>query len=118
MDTHIAQLALVEALRAATDRGLVSWASVPDDDRDTWVAEIGGEVVRVEFVSFPVAVGGSSKNVLATLSGMKTQFQMTAGTPAFQILRDMLKPQQLRENEFKGLTKATAQLRRLIEDLP
>jgi hypothetical protein len=115
MDMHIAQIAFVEALRAATDRGQISWASVPNDDREIFRAEIDGDVVQVEFMYFPVAVGGSSEKVLATISGMKTYFQSAAGTPAYQILRDMLSPQESRESAFKGLTKATARVRRLPE---
>ncbi len=79
MDTHTAQLAFVESLRDATVRGLVTWASVPDDDREISRAEIDGDVLEVEFVYFPVAVGGTFEKVLATVSGMKTYFQVAAG---------------------------------------
>ncbi len=112
---HATELAFVEALRDATVRGLIAWIPVPDDDREISRAEIDGEVVEVEFVYFPVAVGGTFEKVLATVSGMKTYFQVAAGTPAYHILRDMLAPQQSRESEVKGLTKATARVRRLME---
>jgi hypothetical protein len=115
MDTHATELAFVEALRDAIVRGLVTWTSVPDDDREISRAEIDGDVVEVEFVYFPVAVGGTFEIVLARVSGMKTYFQVAAGTPAYHILRDMLAPQQSRESLVKGLTKATARVRRLQE---
>ncbi len=115
MDTHAAELAFVEALRDVTVRGLVRWTSVPDDDREISRAEIDGDVVKVEFVYFPVAVGGTFEIVLARVSGMKTYFQVAAGTPTYHILRDMLAPQQSRESVVKSLTQATARIRRLLE---
>jgi hypothetical protein len=96
MDTLAAELAFVEALGDATVRGVIAWTIVPDDDRDISKAEADGDVVEVEFVYFPVAVGGTFEIVLARVSGMKTHFQVAAGTPAYHILRDMLAPQQSR----------------------
>jgi hypothetical protein len=115
MDTHTAELAFVEALRDATTANLITWTSMADDDREISRAEIDGDVVQVEFVYFPVAVGGTFEKVLATVSGMKTYFQTAAGTPSYHILRDMLAPQPSRESGVKGLTTATARVRRLLE---
>ena len=115
MDMHAAELAFVEALRDATARNLITWVSVPDDDREISRAEIDGEIVQIEFVYFPVAVGGTFEKVLAIVSGLKTYFQVAAGTPAYHILREMLAPQQSWESSVKGLAKATVRVRRLLE---
>lgn len=117
MNMHAAELAFVEALRDATVRNLITWTSVADDDREISRAEIDGDVVEVEFVYFPVAVGGTFEKVLATVSGMKTYFQVAAGTPVYHILREMLAPRQSQESGVEGLAKATARVRRLLEDL-
>ncbi len=116
MDTHAAELAFVEALRDATVGNFITWTSVVDDDREISRTEVDGDVVEVEFVYFPVAVGGTFERVLATVSGMKTYFQVAAGTPAYHILRDMLASQKSRESGVKSLTKATARLSRLLGD--
>jgi len=98
MHSHEAELAFVEALRDATIRGVVTWESVPDDDREISRAEIDGDIVEVEFMYFPLAVGGTFEKVLATVSGMKTYFQVATGTPAYDMLRTMLAPKESLES--------------------
>jgi hypothetical protein len=104
MSMHAAEQEFVEALADATARNLIHWETVPHDDREISRTEVDGDVVQIEFVYFPVAVGGAFEKVLATVSGMKIYFQVAAGTPAYHILRDMLAPQQSRESGVKGLT--------------
>jgi len=115
MDTHAAEIEFVQILRDATVRNFITWTSVPHDDREIYRAEIDGEIVKVEFMYFPVAAGGTFEQVLATVSGLKTYFQVAAGTPAYHILRDLLAPRQSRESGVTGLTKATARVRRLLK---
>lgn len=115
MDTHTAELAFVEALRDATVGNHIVWTSVADDDREIYQAEIDGDIVKVEFVYFPVAVGGVFEKVLANVSGMKTYFQVATGTPAYHALRDMVVPQQSHKSGVKSLARATTRVRRLLE---
>ncbi|MFN0195723.1 MAG: hypothetical protein ACKVT0_03205 [Planctomycetaceae bacterium] len=116
MDMHAAELAFVEALRDATNRNIIKWTIKSDDNRDIYQAAVGGETVEVEFMYFPVSVGNTSEKMLATVCGMKTYFQVAVGTPAYHILREMLAPRQSWDSAVNGLGKATARVRRLIED--
>ena len=112
---HDAELAFVEALHEATLRKVITWTSVADDDREISQALVDGDTVQIEFVYFPTATGGTFEKILATVSGMKTHFQVATGTRAYHILRNMLAPQQSCEGASKSLSKATARVQKLME---
>ena len=71
-------------------------------------------MVEVEFMFFSVATGETAERVLATVSGMKTYFQVAAGTDSFELLRGMVSEAAARDSMIAGLQKATVRVRRLL----
>jgi len=115
MDMHAAELEFVKALADATARNLIRWEAVQHDDREIYRAEVDGDMVEVEFMYFTVATNETHEKVLATVSGMKTYFQVAAGTEAYLTLRGMVAHRGSWESGITGLQKATARVRRLSE---
>ena len=115
MDMHAAELEFVKALAEATGRSLIRWEAVPHDDREISRTEIDGDVVEVEFMYFIVATGETHEKVLATISGLKTYFQVAVGTEAYHIIRSMFAHRKSCESGVTGLSKATARVRCLME---
>ncbi len=111
---HAAELEFVKALAEATDQNVIRWETVPHGDREISRAEIDCEVVEVEFMYFTVATGEAHEKVLATVRGLKTHFQVAAGTEAYQILRSMFADKNSWQSAIAGLSKATARVRRLL----
>lgn len=116
MNMHTAELAFVEALHEATSRNVITWTVVPDDDREVYRAEADGDIVEIEFLRFQTAVEGTFERVLATVSGLKTYFQVAAGTSAYQTLQRMLAPQKSWASGVKDLHKATERIRSLTAE--
>jgi hypothetical protein len=113
---HEAELAFVEALYDATNLGHITWAILPDDERDIYQSEIDGEVLQIEFMYFPLATGDCAERVIATVSGMKTYFQVAVGTPAYHMLKHMLSLEQARDHSIHNLTRATSRIQTITED--
>lgn len=110
-----AELAFVEALRDATNCGAMTWVTKTDDERDIYQAEVDDAIIEVEFMFFRVANGDSAERVVATVSGMKTYFQVAIGTPVYHILKSIFANKKAWESSAKNLKNATERARRSIE---
>ena len=114
-----AEIIFLRSLLEATEKKRITWSMIPDDDREQFQAIVDGDIVEIELVYFEVATGGVYEIIIAIISGMKVYIRAAVGTPAYDIVSEMLSisiEAWDQEGGMKRLTKATARIKKLLED--
>ncbi len=116
------ELQFLEALYEATANNKIIWAIVDDDNREIFQTTIDSEVVQIEFIYFKDSTGETSESLIAIVSGLKVYIRTSVGTPAYNIVTNMLSINiigwsQGLEKSKASLTKAASRVRKLVSDI-
>lgn len=113
------QLEFLESLYEASLGNKITWHIVEDDDRDAFAAIVDGEMLQVELVSVPGALGHGAQRGFVRMSGLKTYFTYAVGTRGYEIIMGMLRLHifgwaEGTAGSIKHLAHATARIRALL----
>jgi hypothetical protein len=119
MSTLADQLAFLEALRRATERGAITWRMIEDDERDMCEASVDGEAITVERLMLRGADGQGSERVFVRLVGMNLWEVFAIGTEGYERIMSMLGLSILgwkdgQDGHAKSLRNATGRVRALL----
>lgn len=114
-------LEFLTVLRTATEKGIVTWRVVDNDERDLFEASVDGQEITVERLMLrePDDVGG--EHAFVRVVGLKVWEVFARGTQGYDIVMSMLGVnilgwKQGAEGYGKSLKMATSRIRNLLPE--
>ena len=112
-------LEFLTVLRTATEKGIVTWRIVDNDERDLFEASVDGQEITVELLMLrgPDDMGG--ERAFVRVVGLKVWEVFARGTQGYDIVMSMLCLnifgwKQGAEGHGKSLKRATSRIRDLL----